>query len=168
MENIQKTTQRHYQRIHESKTARSISERSTQLLKPLVTPILTFKQHPLYTLNSPFSISNSNNQLTSIFAHPTLSKIHDSIDITLKIDRYTPSWLAVGLSTGQVKYEEKSQKHLLAISNGWMANRGNMEQSKVRFSGGDEVRIKWDKNMEIVEFSSKKNKETVRFENKWN
>ncbi len=42
----------------------------------------------------------------------------------MKIDRYTPSWLALGVSIGQSKYEDKSSKHLLAISNGWVANKG--------------------------------------------
>ena len=69
-------------------------------------------------------MSLAGNELTTVFALPSLSKFHHSIDITLKIDRYTPSWLAVGLSIGQARYEENSPKHLLAISNGWLANRG--------------------------------------------
>jgi hypothetical protein len=119
--------------------------------------VLSFKEGSNYTLNSPFSATLISNELTTLFALPSLSKFHHSIDITLKVDRYTPSWLAVGLSIGQAKYEDKSPKHLLAISNGWLANRGALEKSKIKFGGGDEVRIKWDKNMELLEFITSKN-----------
>lgn len=72
-----------------------------------------------------------------MLAYPTLSKFHDSIAITVKIDRYTPAWLGIGLSIGESKYEDKSTKHVLAISNGWMSRYGALERSKVRFGGGD-------------------------------
>jgi hypothetical protein len=103
-----------------------MEEKSNQMLKPYITPILSFKEGSNYTLNSPFSVTAEREELTTVFAYPTLSKFHDSIDIALKIERYTPSWLAIGLSVGQSKYEDKSPKHLLAISNGWISNRGTL------------------------------------------
>ena len=125
-------------------------------MKPFITPILNFKESQLYTLNSPFSITSSkDNQLTTAFAHPSLSKFHDSIDFIVKIDRCTPSWVGVGLSIGQSKYEENSAKHLLAISNGWISNRGSLQRSSVRFGGGDCLRVKWDKKRGLVELLSK-------------
>lgn len=94
------------------------------MVKQLINPVLNFKEGANYTLNTPFSVTSLKDELTTIFAYPNLSKFHDSIDVTIKIDRYTPSWLAVGLSIGQAKYEEKSPKHILAISNGWISNKG--------------------------------------------
>ena len=75
------------------------------MFKPLVTPILTFKENHQYTLNSPFSITNKENNLTTVNAYPSLSKFHDSISLKIKIDKYTPSWLGIGVSIGQTKYE---------------------------------------------------------------
>ena len=75
------------------------------MYKPYITPVLTFKENHQYIFNSPFSITNRDNQLTTVFAHPSLSKFHESTNIKIKIDRCTPSWIAVGLSIGQVKYE---------------------------------------------------------------
>ena len=43
MEGIRDNTRRHYLRMMERQTARSISEKSTQIMKPFATPILTFK-----------------------------------------------------------------------------------------------------------------------------
>jgi hypothetical protein len=76
MGNLQANTQRHYQRIHEQHTARSINEKSTLMMKPLITPVLTFKDNSRYTLNSPFSITNKDGQLVTAFAEPCLSKFH--------------------------------------------------------------------------------------------
>lgn len=117
----------------------------------MVTPLLTFKDSSNYTLNTPFSITNPRNSLITALAYPTLSKFHDSTAITVKIDRYTPAWLGIGLSIGESKYEDKSTKHALAISNGWVSRYGVLERSKVRFGGGDEVSVRWDKDMQLLE-----------------
>lgn len=90
----------------------------------MITPVLTFKEHSSYALESLFTVSNPSNQLVTAFAYPSLSKFHDSISITIRIDTCTPSWIGIGLSVGENKYEEKSTKHLLAISNGWISRYG--------------------------------------------
>ena len=96
------------------------------MYKPYITPVLTFKPNHQYIFNSPFSITSKDNELVTTFAYPSLSKFHESIKIKIKIDRYTPSWMGIGLSIGQNKYEEGSPKHMLAISNGWISNRGTL------------------------------------------
>ena len=70
------------------------------MLKPFITPVLNFKENQQLAFNSPFSITNKHNQLTTVFAYPSLSKYHDSVAIKVKIDRYTPSWIGIGLSIG--------------------------------------------------------------------
>ena len=42
--------------------------------------------------------------MMTVFAQPSLSKFHESVKVRLRVDRCTPSWLAVGLSVGQSKY----------------------------------------------------------------
>lgn len=97
---------------------------------------------------SPFKVtSHSQNKLVTIHAQPALSKYHDSISTTLRIDKATPNWIAIGLSIGQQGYQENSPQHLLAISNGWVSVWGTMEPTKVRFGGGDLVSLKWDKEL---------------------
>jgi hypothetical protein len=63
----------------------SISRKSSQLVKPAITPVLSFKDHPNCVHTSPFSVALARNELTTVVALPSLSKFHHSIDITLKI-----------------------------------------------------------------------------------
>jgi hypothetical protein len=104
LQTLQKKAEQFYQRSHKQKTVSEVNRKSSQLVKESIIPILTFKECSNCTQNSPFSVTLNKNELTTVFALPSLSKFHDSIDITLKIDRYTPSWLAVGVSIGQNKY----------------------------------------------------------------
>ena len=104
MEAIQSNTRRHYQRINERQTARTVSERSTVLSKPFISPVLSFKESQHYLLSSPFCLQSRDEQMMTVFAQPSLSKFHESVKVRLRVDRCTPSWLAVGLSVGQSKY----------------------------------------------------------------
>ena len=106
--------------------------------------------------------------LRSILAYPSLSSFNNSIKITLMIHHSTPSWIAIGLSIGVQPYSEGSSKHLLAISNGWVCNKGSMERSKIRFQGGDKVELKWDKSQELLEWKTKGEKHLLKMPNIWN
>lgn len=160
MERLQARTSEHYQRLHERMTARTLSQKSSLISKNTISPVLTFREGPGYTLNSPFSATNnSKNTILTLTAHPALTKFYDSITTTLRIDRATPNWLAIGLSIGQQPYQEQSPHHLLAISNSWASLWGTLQPSKVSFCGGEQVKVKWDKELGLLEVEARGQKE---------
>lgn len=168
MQNIQISTRNYYKRTIQKQLTNSSSNKQAYLIKPFITPILTFKEGEHYQLDSPFCITATKHQeLITVFAHPNLTKLHDSIDIKVKINRQTPSWLGIGLSSGQSKFQEKSNKHILAISNGWISNKGVLQQSRLRFSGGDQLQLKWNKSTQILQLICRKQKITLKMQSIW-
>lgn len=62
--------------------------------------------------------------MVTAFAYPPLNRFHESVEVSIQIDRVTPFWLGIGVSFGKEKYEDKSKNHILLTSNGWISKQG--------------------------------------------
>ena len=52
----------------------------------------------------------------------------------------------------------------MLLSNGWLAVEGELRNGALRYGTGDVVGVRWDKNMEMVEWEVAGRKQVVKFQ----